>query len=58
MSKKAEPDRPKTEKRDRKSNPRKVERDLDEGLEETFPASDPLAITDPVVDVLKDRRKT
>jgi Mn2+/Fe2+ NRAMP family transporter len=36
----------------------RIERDLEEGLEETFPASDPVAITDPVVDVVKgDKNK-
>jgi hypothetical protein len=34
-----------------------LERDLEEGLEETFPASDPVAITEPVVDVVKGDRK-
>jgi len=33
----------------RKARPRKrLERKLNEGLEETFPASDPPALTDPV----------
>jgi hypothetical protein len=27
---------------------KKLERELEEGLEETFPASDPVAVTDPV----------
>lgn len=31
-----------------------LERKLEEGLEETFPASDPVALTDPVMDVLKN----
>lgn len=35
-----------------------LERDLEEGLEETFPGSDPVAITDPVVDLPKGRQKT
>ena len=43
----------KTKKSKKKAKARKVikrrqERKLEEGLEETFPASDPLAITDPV----------
>ncbi len=28
----------------------KLERELDEGLEETFPASDPVAVTEPAPD--------
>ena len=41
---------------DRKERPSRqdLERDLEEGLEETFPASDPVAITDPIVDVVKN----
>ncbi len=27
----------------------KLERELEEGLEETFPASDPVAVTDPTI---------
>jgi hypothetical protein len=30
-----------------------IERDLEEGLEGTFPASDPVAVTEPVVDIVK-----
>ena len=57
------PNKPKRQERKlservRKSNrQRDIERNLDEALEETFPASDPVAATDPVVDVLKGRRK-
>jgi len=57
------PNKPKRQKRklserERKSNrQRDIERNLDEALEETFPASDPVAATDPAVDVLKGRRK-
>jgi hypothetical protein len=57
MSNKPKRDTISTEK-GRKTNYRPDrERDLDEALEETFPASDPVAITDPVVNVLKGRRK-
>jgi hypothetical protein len=31
-----------------------LERELEEGLEDTFPASDPPAITDPTTDVVKN----
>lgn len=33
------------------------ERELEEGLEDTFPASDPVAITEPAVDIVKSDRK-
>ena len=29
------------------ANKKRLERELEEGLEETFPASDPVAVTDP-----------
>jgi hypothetical protein len=58
MSNKPKRDKPKPAEKGRKPNrQRDRERDLDEALEETFPASDPVAITDPVVNVLKGRRK-
>jgi hypothetical protein len=58
MSNKPKSKKTKSAKNDREpSRERNLERDLDEALEETFPASDPVAMTDPVVDVLKGRRK-
>ena len=58
MPNKAKRDKPKPkEKGDKPKRQRDVERNLDEALAETFPASDPVAILDPVVDVLKGRRK-
>jgi hypothetical protein len=58
MSNKPKRDKPKSTEKGRKPNhPRDCERDLDEALEETFPASDPVAITDPVVNVLKGSRR-
>jgi hypothetical protein len=58
MSNKPKRDKPKPTEKGRKPNhQRDCERDLDEALEETFPASDPVAITDPVVNVLKGRRR-
>jgi hypothetical protein len=56
MSNKPKRDKPKPTEKGRKPN-RQRDRELDEALEETFPASDPVAITDPVVNVLKGRRK-
>jgi len=58
MSKKPKRDKPRPVEKDRKPNQQQeLERDLDEALEETFPASDPVAIIDPIVDVLKGREK-
>jgi len=58
MSNKPKRDKPRpTEKGHKPRRQRDVERNLDEALAETFPASDPVAILDPVVDVLKGRRK-
>jgi len=58
MSNKPKRDKPRsTEKGPKPKRQRDVERNLDEALAETFPASDPVAILDPVVDVLKGRRK-
>lgn len=34
-----------------------LERELEEGLEETFPASDPVAVTEPAPDHDKDEKK-
>ena len=34
-----------------------LERELEEGLEETFPASDPVAVTEPAPDRSKSGRK-
>lgn len=46
--------KPKTE---RKQPDKKLERALDEGLEETFPASDPVAVTEPAADHDKQDKK-
>jgi len=58
MPNKPKRDKPKPADKDHKPmRQRELERNLDEALAETFPASDPVAILDPVVDVLKGRRK-
>jgi hypothetical protein len=58
MSKKPKRDKPKpAEKSPKPNHQRDLERDLDEALKATFPASDPVAIIDPIVDVLKGREK-
>jgi len=57
MSGKAKGDKAKTERK-RRSDRIRLERDLEKGLEETFPASDPVAVTEPVVDIVKGDGKT
>jgi hypothetical protein len=39
--------KPKPGTRDHKPGKEQLERELEEGLEETFPASDPVAVTEP-----------
>ena len=53
MTNKPKFDRPKPGGKDHKPDREELERDLEEGLEDTFPASDPVAVTEPVTDVLK-----
>ena len=48
--------RPKPAK-DPKPDKATLERELEEGLEETFPASDPVAVTEPAPDRTKDEKK-
>ena len=57
MSKKPRLDKPKPDAKAKKPGRQELERDLEEGLEDTFPASDPVAITDPVVDVVKGSKE-
>jgi nicotinate phosphoribosyltransferase len=40
-----------------KPDKKTLERELEEGLEETFPASDPVAVTEPAPDHPTERRK-
>jgi hypothetical protein len=47
------PAKPKTE-----SEKQKLDRALDEGLEETFPGSDPVAVTQPASELPADSFKT
>ncbi|HEY6023128.1 MAG TPA: hypothetical protein VIV34_03010 [Pseudolabrys sp.] len=57
MSSKRKPHKPKSSEKPRDPGRQERERDLEEGLEDTFPASDPVAITEPVVEVGKADRK-
>ena len=41
------PDKPKPDSASEAKKKKKLERKLEEGLEETFPASDPVAVTEP-----------
>ena len=36
----------------------KLERELEEGLEDTFPASDPVSVTEPAPDHRPEKKKT
>lgn len=41
----------------RKPDKEQLERELEEGLEETFPASDPVAVTEPAADHVKKKSR-
>ena len=43
--------------KDRGPDKEQLERELEEGLEETFPASDPVAVTEPAPDHEAGKRK-
>jgi hypothetical protein len=57
MPKKPTVDKKKSRDQCGKSDRTRLERNLELGLEDTFPASDPVAITEPVIDVVKGDRK-
>ncbi|HET7912434.1 MAG TPA: hypothetical protein VFL49_10410 [Pseudolabrys sp.] len=57
MPKKPTVDKKKSRDQRGKSDRKRLERNLELGLEDTFPASDPVAITEPVIDVVKGDRK-
>ena len=57
MTNKPKFDRPKPGGKGDKPDQQALERDLEEGLEGTFPASDPVAVTEPGTDVVKGDRK-
>jgi hypothetical protein len=58
VSKKLSRERRKSDDRNRTPVRRNLDRALDEALEETFPASDPIAVTDPTVEVIKESKPT
>jgi nicotinate phosphoribosyltransferase len=47
MPSKPKPETPKPAEKKRKPDKDKLERELEEGLEETFPASDPVSVSEP-----------
>jgi nicotinate phosphoribosyltransferase len=47
MSSKPKSETPKPQEKKHKPDKETLERELEEGLEETFPASDPVAVTEP-----------
>jgi len=49
--------KPKSEKKAHKPDRKTLERELEEGLEETFPASDAVAVTEPAPDHDKDDKE-
>ena len=55
MTSKPKTDKPTVKKH--KPDKEQLERELEEGLEETFPASDPVAVTEPAPDHEGDDKK-
>jgi hypothetical protein len=49
MSRHPSPQKPKSGDKPNKPDPKKLEQELEEGLEDTFPASDPVSVTEPGV---------
>ena len=50
MSSKPKSETPKPGEKSHKPSKEELERELEEGLEDTFPASDPVAVTEPAPD--------
>lgn len=51
------PEKDKSSGKSGKPDKKTLERELEEGLEETFPASDPVAVTEPAPDHAVTRKK-
>lgn len=49
--------KPKSARKGHKPDKETLERELEEGLKETFPASDPVAVTEPASDHDKNEKK-
>ncbi len=56
MGSKPKSETPKPEFKQHKPTKKELERDLEEGLEDTFPASDAVAVTEPAPDDDDDRK--
>lgn len=46
---------PRSSRKSNKPNKKQLERALEEGLQDTFPASDPIAVLEPVADHADDK---
>lgn len=57
MASKPKSGTPKPEFKEYKPSKERLEHDLEEGLEDTFPASDPVAVTEPAPDGDKEEDK-
>lgn len=57
MTNKPKSDKPKSGDKAHEPSQEALERDLEEGLEDTFPASDPVAVTEPATDHHPDTSK-
>ncbi|MGH6683798.1 MAG: hypothetical protein ACRECA_07720 [Pseudolabrys sp.] len=51
------PSKPKSAGKSHQPDKQGLERKLEEGLEDTFPASDPVAVTEPAPDHDKDHKR-
>jgi hypothetical protein len=51
----SEEQKPKRSQQQNQTGPRRLEAALEEGLEETFPASDPVAVTEPRRQTIPER---
>lgn len=58
MASKPKSETPKPSAKEHKPTKKELERDLEEGLEDTFPASDPVAVTEPAPDDCDENNKT
>jgi nicotinate phosphoribosyltransferase len=57
MPSKPKSETPKPAEKKHKPDKERLERELEEGLEDTFPASDPVAVTEPAPDDPEDGGK-
>jgi len=55
MASRSEEQKPRRSHKQKQTEPRRLEAALEEGLEETFPASDPVAVTEPRRQTIPER---